>query len=61
MEYFQDGDLRAMRLRDLGEDGNNYYKEEEVVEIFSQICEGVSYIHGKNAAHRDLDPGNIMI
>ena len=48
-----------MRLKDLGEDGN-YYQEEEVVEIFRQICEGVSYFHGKNAAHRDLDPGNIM-
>ena len=59
MEYFKDGDLTQMRLRDLGQ-GYNYYKEEEVIGIFKQICDGVSYIHGKNAAHRDLDPLNIM-
>ena len=59
MEYFEEGNLYAMRLRDLGE-GDYYYQEEEVIEIFTQICEGISYIHGKDAAHRDLDPNNIM-
>ena len=59
MEYFSDGNLYAMRLRDLG-DGGLYYQEQEIIYRFNQICLGVSYIHGKNAAHRDLDPNNIM-
>ena len=61
MEFFEDGNLYVMRARDLGEDEKNYYQEDKVIEIFRQICEGVSYIHGKGAAHRDLDPNNIMI
>ena len=36
MEYY-DGDLKDMRLRDLGE-GGKYYEEEQVIEIFRQIC-----------------------
>ena len=55
MEFYDGGSLCAMRLRDLGE-GGNYYQEDKVIEIFRQICEGVSYIHGKDAAHRDLNP-----
>ena len=59
MEYFEEGDLYAMRLRDLGE-GANFYQEDKLIDIFRQICKGVAYIHGMKAAHRDLDPNNIM-
>ncbi|CAM0138509.1 unnamed protein product [Umbelopsis sp. WA50703] len=31
------------------------------IEIFSQILEGVSYIHEKDLIHRDLKPGNIFL
>ena len=26
-----------------------------------QICAGLSYLHGKKVAHRDIDPRNIML
>ena len=59
MEFYKDGDLHSKRLADLG-DAELFYQEEQAIEIFIQICEGVSYIHGAKAAHRDLDPKNIM-
>lgn len=31
------------------------------VNILEQICEGVAYIHGEGAVHRDLSPGNVML
>ena len=33
MEYFEEGDLHAMRLRDLGQD-DKYYEEEKAIKIF---------------------------
>ena len=40
MEFYKDGDLHAKRLSDLG-DAKNFYKEEQAIEIFRQICKGV--------------------
>lgn len=33
----------------------------QVIHIFRQIAEGVSYAHGKGVIHRDLKLGNIML
>lgn len=33
----------------------------EALEIFSQICDTMSYAHGKGVVHRDLKPSNIML
>ena len=57
MEHFEEGNLYQKRLTDVG---TGYYKEHEVIDILRQICEGVSYINGKGAAHRDIDPNNFM-
>jgi serine/threonine protein kinase len=31
------------------------------VDIFSQICDGLTHAHGKGIIHRDLKPSNIML
>lgn len=36
------------------------YKEHQVSKIVRQICSAVSYLHGKNIAHRDIECSNIM-
>ena len=40
MEYFEEGDLEAMRIRDIG-GSDHYYEEEQLIDIFRQICEGI--------------------
>ncbi len=40
----------------------NLLKEEEILKIFAQICEGVRYLHEeRNMIHRDLKPDNLLI
>ena len=60
MEDFKEGNLIEKRKRETKGRDRLYYSEQEVIAIFRQICKGLSYIHGKGAAHRDLDPLNIM-
>ena len=33
----------------------------EIFLVFSQITEGLTFIHGKNIVHRDLKPSNIFV
>ena len=33
----------------------------EFLNIFSQICDGISFAHANNVVHRDIKPSNIMI
>ena len=42
----------------------NHLSEEAVLDIFSEICEGVQVMHSAKPeplAHRDLKPGNILL
>ena len=39
----------------------NYYKEEELINITSQIINGLLYLKSKNISHRDIKPQNILI
>ena len=36
------------------------YKEPQVGKIMKQVCSAVSYMHGLNIVHRDIDCSNIM-
>ena len=46
--------LFQKRVKELGDD--KYYDESFIIKIMKQICEGLSYLHGKKVAHRDIDP-----
>ncbi|KAF3927118.1 hypothetical protein AA313_de0208822 [Arthrobotrys entomopaga] len=55
MEYLEHGDLGEY-LRE-----KPILPESEARDICYQLICGLRYMHGKNFAHRDLKPGNIMI
>lgn len=40
---------------------SGYLTPEEVVPIFTQICDALTETHERNIIHRDLKPGNIII
>jgi serine/threonine protein kinase len=55
MEYCSNGSLSRFLKR------NTDLKSGEICLIFTQILDGLSYIHEKGFIHRDLKPGNIFI
>lgn len=57
IEYCDGGDLNKYITRF----GRHYLSEEDVIEIFTQICLGVKYLHDRKVLHRDLKPGNILM
>jgi serine/threonine-protein kinase len=40
---------------------NKRLPEPRVVELFSQVCDGLEYAHKNGVIHRDLKPSNIML
>jgi serine/threonine protein kinase len=42
-------------------DNNEFYKENELIEITKQIVNGLLYLKKKNISHRDIKPQNILI
>ena len=57
IKYEEGGDL----LKRIENQKNKYFKEEEIIDWFIEICEGIKYIHSKNIIYRDLKPQNIFL
>ena len=39
----------------------NLQTENQIVDNFKQIVEGINYMHINGAIHRDIKPGNILV
>ena len=59
MEYCEKGDLR--NLIKSHKEKNEKIRENEIIKISLDICEGLKEIHKRNIMHRDLKPENIFI
>ena len=57
IKYEEGGDLKQK----IENQKNEYFKEEEILDWFIEICEGIKYIHSKNIIHRNLKPQNIFL
>ncbi len=58
MEYFPSSTLA--RLLDVGEQGL-VLRYDKVLDLFSQVLEGVKHLHRFGIAHRDIKPQNILV
>ena len=58
MEYFPSSTLA--RLLDFGEQGL-VLRYDKVLDLFSQVLEGVKHLHRFGIAHRDIKPQNILV
>ena len=57
IKYEEGGDLKQK----IENQKNEYFKEEEILDWFIEICEGMNYIHSKNIIHKNLKPQNIFL
>ncbi len=55
MEYVRGDDLKSSIRK------NGKFKEEQVIAIAKQVCEGLAEAHELGVVHRDLKPQNIML
>jgi NIMA (never in mitosis gene a)-related kinase 1/4/5 len=66
MDYCDDGDLqiKVKKQYKMGRkpDGKlNYFSEDEVLNMFTQICLAIKHCHDKKILHRDLKSQNIFL
>lgn len=66
MEYIRGSELSAfidlsIRQEDEPYDILSFLSVEDIMSIFSQLLEGLAYMHSRNIVHRDIKPENIII
>lgn len=61
MDYADGGDLQGMikKYREAG--GSNFIPEEQILNIFTQICLAMKHCHDRKIMHRDLKTQNIFM
>lgn len=59
MEFGDGGDLQKM-IKERAKT-ENYFSQEEILNIFTYICLGLQYIHENKIIHRDLTTSNIFV
>ena len=59
MEYADSGDL-SQAIQDQFRSGE-YFSEDEILNIFTQICLALKFCHDSKIIHRDVKPDNIFI
>ena len=59
MEYADSGDL-SQAIQDQFRSGE-YFSEDEILNIFTQICLALKFCHDSKIIHRDIKPDNIFI
>lgn len=57
MEYCDRGDLEQF----IGRMSTELIPESRIWKFFIQMCQGLSYLHGKNIVHGDIKPQNILL
>ena len=63
LRYANDVDLSrhiTRKKNNVDKKGDSYWNAGEVVDMFSQITDGLVYLHSKHIIHRDLKPQNIL-
>ncbi len=56
-EYEEGGDL----LNKIKNQKNKYFKEQQIIDWFIEICDTIKYVHSKKCIYRDLRPENIFL
>jgi serine/threonine protein kinase len=59
MEYCEKEDLKKLINRQAS--SKDYFQEDQIMEIFVQVCQALEYVHSNKIIHRDLKPENILI
>ncbi len=59
MEYAECGDL-SKSIND-HKKNKNYYKENQILDWFTQICLAIKHVHDRKILHRDIKGQNIFI
>jgi NIMA (never in mitosis gene a)-related kinase 1/4/5 len=59
MDFADGGDLQKQISK--RKDSLNYFKEEQIIDWFTQICLGMKHVHDRKIIHRDIKAQNVFL